>query len=144
MDAQNVVTLSVDGTDYRGWKTVSITAGIEQQVATPVTRPEVPVASDVTQLRDALNDVLWQAALVADYEHFERIEAVRKRMREHLTAVARSGVNLVDMTPKESVPAVVLAFRLFADATRGDEIVARNGISHPGFLPAATLQVAQE
>ncbi|WP_349969752.1 DNA circularization N-terminal domain-containing protein [Pseudomonas caspiana] len=118
--------------------------GLEQQVATPVTRPEVPVASDVTQLRDALNDVLWQAALVADYEHFERIEAVRKRMREHLTAVARSGVNLVDMTPKESVPAVVLAFRLFADATRGDEIVARNGISHPGFLPAATLQVAQE
>lgn len=34
MDAQNVVTLSVDGTDYRGWKTVSITAGIEQQART--------------------------------------------------------------------------------------------------------------
>ncbi len=34
MDSQNVVTLSVDGTDYRGWKTVSISAGIEQQART--------------------------------------------------------------------------------------------------------------
>ncbi len=34
MDLQNVVTLSVDGRDYRGWKTVSITAGIEQQART--------------------------------------------------------------------------------------------------------------
>lgn len=34
MDSQNVVTLSVDGRDYRGWKTVSIAAGIEQQART--------------------------------------------------------------------------------------------------------------
>lgn len=117
---------------------------LEQQVATPVTRPEVPVAADITVLRDALNDALWQAALLASHEHFERIEAVRKRMKEHLTAVARSGVNLVDVTLKESVPAVVLAYRRFADATRSNEIVSRNAIAHPGFLPAATLQVAQE
>lgn len=34
MNEANAVTLSVAGMDYRGWKTVSITAGIEQQART--------------------------------------------------------------------------------------------------------------
>jgi len=33
------------------------------------------------------------------------------------------------------MPAIVLAYRLYGDAERADEIVARNRVRHPGFVP---------
>jgi prophage DNA circulation protein len=45
----------------------------------------------------------------------------------------------------DSEPSLVVAYELYADATRGDEIVRRNSIRHPAFLPAATpLLVLQD
>ena len=118
--------------------------GLAQQVAAPIDRPQVPVAADVIALREAISDALWSASLVATHEHFQLLEAVRKRVRDHLTAVAGAGVRLVEVERKESLPAVVLAYQLFADASRAGEIVTRNKVKHPGFLPAGVLQVAQE
>lgn len=45
----------------------------------------------------------------------------------------------------DSEPSLVVGYELYADAGRGDEIVARNGVRHPAFLPAATpLLVLQD
>lgn len=117
---------------------------VAQQTALPIERPEVPTADEVLALRDALVAVLWEAALVAPYEHFERLQSVRKLVKEHLTAVAQASVRMVAVTPKQSLPALVLAYQQFGDATRAAEIVTRNKITHPGFLPPLPLQVAQE
>ncbi|MCI8212578.1 hypothetical protein AUC61_23895 [Pseudomonas sp. S25] len=117
---------------------------VAQQTALPIQRPEVPTADEVLALRDVLVAALWEAALTAPFEHFERLQSVRKLVKEHLTAVARASVLMVSVTPKQSLPAVVLAYQRFGDATRADEIVTRNGVSHPGFLPPVSLQVAQE
>lgn len=65
-------------------------------------------------------------------------------MVRHLTQVAASGVQLVNVTPTETTPAVVLAYQRFGDATREGEIVQRNKINHPGFVPAVPIQVARE
>jgi prophage DNA circulation protein len=35
----------------------------------------------------------------------------------------------------------VLAHRIYQDATRSDELVARNGVAHPAFMPARPLEV---
>lgn len=117
---------------------------VAQQTALPIQRPEVPTADEVLALRDALVAVLWEAALVAPFEHFERLQSVRKLVKEHLTAVALASVRMVTVTPKQSLPALVLAYQQFGDATRADEIVTRNRAAHPGFLPPLPLQVAQE
>jgi prophage DNA circulation protein len=117
---------------------------VAQQAASPIQRAEVPTADEVLALRDALVAVLWEAALVAPFEHFERLQSVRKLVKEHLTAVARASVLMVTVTPKQSLPALVLAYQQFGDATRADEIVTRNSVAHPGFLPPLSLQVAQE
>ncbi|TWC57610.1 prophage DNA circulation protein [Pseudomonas sp. SJZ080] len=117
---------------------------VAQQTALPIERPEVPTADEVLALRDALVAVLWEAALVAPFEHFERLQSVRKLVKEHLTAVAQASVRMVAVTPKQSLPALVLAYQQFGDATRAAEIVTRNKITHPGFLPPLPLQVAQE
>lgn len=117
---------------------------LEQQTAAPIVRPEVPAAADVIALRDAISAALWEAGLLVPPEHFEVLQRVRQRVRAHLTDVARAGVRLTVVRPKESLPAVVLAYQLFGDASRAGEIVTRNRVVHPGFLPADTLTVAQE
>ncbi len=117
---------------------------VSQQVGAPITRPDVPVTSDVIALREAVSDVLWSIALVSPHDHFEALEAVRKRVKAHLSEVAAAGVRLVAIDTKESLPALVLAYQCFGDATRAAEIVTRNRVSHPGFLPAGPLYVAQE
>lgn len=45
--------------------------------------------------------------------------------------------------PQAVLPALVLAHRIYQDATRADELVARNGVAHPAFVPARALEVLQ-
>lgn len=117
---------------------------LAQQVAAPIQRPEVPAAAEVVLIRDAIGAALWEAAQTASHHHFEVLEAVRKHVTGHLTEVARSGVRLTEVTTQESLPALVLAYQCFGDATRAGEIVTRNKAVHPGFLPPGVLTVAQE
>lgn len=117
---------------------------LQQQVAAPIARPDVPVTADVVAVRDAIEAALLAAEQTAPHEHFEVLEVVRKQVRAHLTEVARAGVRLAEVTTLESLPAVVLAYQRYGDATRAAEIVTRNKVAHPGFLPAGVLSVAQE
>ncbi|TFF37414.1 DNA circularization protein [Pseudomonas sp. RIT623] len=117
---------------------------LDQQEQQPVERPEVPVADDVLELRDDLNDAIWQAALKADHAHYQALTNVRHALNDHLTAVAASGVRLVDVTPEQTLPALVLAYRRFGDATREGEVVQRNRVRHPGFVPPRSLKLAKE
>ncbi|MEE1920283.1 DNA circularization N-terminal domain-containing protein [Pseudomonas asiatica] len=117
---------------------------LAQQVQQPVERPEVPVADDVLQLRDDLSEAIWRASLKADHTHYEALTAIRHALNDHLTAVAASGVRLVDVTPEQTLPALVLAYRRFGDATRQGEVVQRNRIRHPGFVPPVSLKLAKE
>lgn len=117
---------------------------LQQQVAAPIARPDVPVTADVVAVRDAIEAALVAAEQTAPHEHFEVLEVVRKQVRVHLTEVARAGVRLAEVTTLESLPAVVLAYQRYGDATRAAEIVTRNKVAHPGFLPVGVLAVAQE
>lgn len=52
---------------------------------------------------------------------------------------------LTSYTPTATLPALVVAYKVHGDATRADEIVARNNISHPGFTPGGQeLEVLSE
>ena len=123
---------------------VKSTPSLDQQLIQPVERPEVPVADDVIQLRDTLSAAIWDASLKADPDHYQKLNTLRRALIAHLNAVAASGVRLVDIKPAESLPALVLAYRRFGDATRSGEVVQRNRITHPGFVPPVTLKIAQE
>ncbi|MCR8931925.1 DNA circularization protein [Pseudomonas sp. S11A4] len=118
-------------------------ASVEQQAVQPIVRPEVPVADDVIELRDNLNEAIFQASLKADPEHYMVLNTVRQTIVKHLTAVAESGVRLVEITPPETLSALVLAYRRFGDATRESEVVQRNRLRHPGFVPARPIKIAQ-
>lgn len=123
---------------------LTTTPSVAQQAAQPVQRLQVPVADDVLALRERVNEVIWQAALKADAVHYQVLNTLRQQLQSHLNAVASSGVRLISLSPKQSMPALVLAYQRFADATRVGEVVQRNRVAHPGFLPPADVQVARE
>ncbi|MHC8399483.1 DNA circularization protein [Pseudomonas sp. MDT1-17] len=119
------------------------TPSVDQQALQPQVRPEVPVADDVLELRDSLNEAIHTASLKADPVHYQALNNHRLALVKHLTAVAASGVRLVDVTPPETLSVLVLAYRRFGDATRESELVQRNRIRHPGFVPALPIKIAQ-
>ncbi|MEB2621409.1 DNA circularization protein [Pseudomonas sp. YuFO8] len=103
----------------------------------------VPVAEDVLVVRDAISEALWSVAGESPSDHFGTLSEARQAVDRHLTEVARSGVGLRRYAPAETMSALVLAHALYGDALRGGEIVERNRVRHPGFVPATDLQVAK-
>nr|WP_034332190.1 DNA circularization N-terminal domain-containing protein [Herbaspirillum sp. B39] len=123
--------------------TASATPSLDMQAATVTTPAEVPVADDIAAARDDLAEAVFQYALYSALRHYDALDAARQAVNAHLSAVARAGVRLRTEVPAATVPALVLAYRLYGDASRGTEIVSRNRIRHAGFVPAVKLQVAR-
>lgn len=115
---------------------------VDVQVLQPIERPDTPIADDVLEVRDEVDEAIWQQAQTAPQWHYQLLTDARIQAGRHLATVARPAVRLTTVTPGQSVPALVLAYARYGDATRAEEIVTRNRASHPGFLPAAPLQVA--
>jgi prophage DNA circulation protein len=65
-----------------------------------------------------------RAAVVRDVS--ERAERLKQRSTFTTVAV---------------LPAVLLAHRIYQDADRADELVERNAVRHPAFVPAGTLEI---
>ncbi len=102
---------------------------------------DVTVQSDAYAVRDALCRALDLESLGAHDAVYTALQSARRAVWADLTARASQSARLVSTTPGEVVPALVLAYDLYEDAARADEIAARNRIAHPGFLPPVPLQV---
>jgi prophage DNA circulation protein len=129
--AQWVASMPVASTPVK----LAATPSLDQQAKQPVSRQQVPVTDDLQALQKDLSDALQRAQDKADPAHYQAISDVKEALIAHLKAVASSGVRLVSKTFQESFPAVVVAYRQFADATRVTEVVQRNDLTHPGFAP---------
>lgn len=98
--------------------------------------------AELLALRDELGAVLDREGIRSnDDSLFLRLEEVRLAAHADLGDRASQAPRLVTLTPTEVLPAVVLAARWQDDASRADELVARNGIKHPGFVPVKPLKV---
>ena len=62
--------------------------------------------------------------------------ALRLAMVQDVTARGGSMARLFLYRPKAVEPALVLAYRIYGDAGRDAEIVTRNRVARPGFVPA--------
>jgi prophage DNA circulation protein len=129
--AQWVASMPVASTPVK----LSSTPSLEQQANLPVTRQEVPVTDDLKALQKALVEAINPMLDKASPAHYQAIDDVKQALLAHLKAVASSGVRQVSKSFQESLPALVVAYKQFADATRVTEVIQRNGITHPGYAP---------
>lgn len=72
---------------------------------------------------------------VPDDEVFASIADLKSDLHE---AVPPEGTRLREVksyTPGATMPAIVIAHHIYGDASRADDIVARNKVVHPGAVP---------
>jgi prophage DNA circulation protein len=114
---------------------LSSTPSVAQQADQPVTRPEVPVTDEMKALQKAVGVAIDPMLDKADPKHHQAINDVKEALLAHLKAVASSGVRQVTKSFQESLPALVVAYKQFADATRVTQVTQSNAMNHPGFSP---------
>lgn len=120
------------------------TPTVDQQAHQQVTRQEVPATDDLQALQKDLVEALQRAKNKADPAHYQAISDVQDALVAHLKAVASSGVRLVSKSFQESLPALVIAYKQFGDATRVTEVIQRNGATNPLYLPQSDVKVSRE
>lgn len=85
--------------------------------------------------RDELADQLDQQMETADDDSYAAMADLRAALVRYVAATSGDLARLISYTPAATMPALVIAHRLYQDAGREAEIVSRNNFRHPGFVP---------
>jgi len=86
------------------------------------------------QVRDVLVDAIDVEQQTASDEVFNALADLRTAVVRDINTRATDLARLIPYTPKATLPAVVLAYSLYGDATRDADVISRNNIAHPGFV----------
>ncbi|WP_304308062.1 DNA circularization protein [Pseudacidovorax intermedius] len=112
-------------------------------LALGMTEGAVLTASDAVAWRDALT-----AQIDAELEGADPDAATARALMQVRAGVVRDVATRAELLKQRSsfttlavLPAVVVAHRVYQDATRADELVERNAVRHPAFVPAGPLEV---
>lgn len=103
----------------------------------------VPTADHARALRNALLAQIDTELEVNDPP--SEVAATLAKMRAALVRDVAARSELLQrrstFTPQAVLPALVLAHRVYQDASRCEELVVRNNVAHPAFVPARALEI---
>jgi prophage DNA circulation protein len=92
-------------------------------------------SQDAIALRNSMADSLSTAAQQAPSgSTWQALTDLRVATIQDLTTRAATLPQVASFTPQTTMPSVLVAQRLFGDASQAGSIVARNNISNPGFI----------
>jgi len=91
-------------------------------------------ANDAIAVRDALTDAIDEQSLTAADDLYVQLQDLRTAVVRDIATRVAGLPDLITFTPTTTLPALVVAYRLYADAGRDQEIVDRNGVRYPGFI----------
>lgn len=84
--------------------------------------------------RDVLVTAIEAEQLIASDEVFNALAELRTAVVNDISTRAADLAKLITYSPKATLPAVVVAYALYADANRDADIIKRNAIAHPGYV----------
>ena len=101
-------------------------------------------AQDSRAVRDLLGGALAElAASVQDAPLFEALWDLRAAVAQQLSGEELASIT--DHTPSETTTVFEIAYDLYADSARAGEVLARNNVRHPLFVPGmVSLEVLSE
>lgn len=115
------------------------------EAATATASKEYVTADDALADREAVVSALDTIEPAADDVVFQSLSGLRKAVVTDLTSRGAELPRVRTVTLPSTIPALVAAYRIHGDASRDEEIVARNRIRHPGRVPGGTpLEVLSE
>lgn len=83
---------------------------------------------------DAITESTDSAGNSVPDDLYSQLIDLRAAAIQDITSRAGDLQRIVSYTPAVTLPALVIAHYLYGDARRAGEIVARNGVVHPGFV----------
>ena len=94
---------------------------------------------DALTARDELVDGIDEVMLATDVsdEVYQALRTLRSAVVRDITTRGTDLARLVAWVPQATAPALALAQQLYADALREPELVLRNRVRHPLFVPGA-------
>lgn len=105
-------------------------------------KPDTPSWEDLTAVRDTLNVAIdREMSRTNDDRVFIALRRLKADLNTDLTRRLRQSDKTVTVVPSGTGPALVMAAYAYDDANRAEEIVQRNRIAHPGFLPRRPLRL---
>ncbi|MDH4229956.1 MAG: DNA circularization N-terminal domain-containing protein [Nitrospirota bacterium] len=90
---------------------------------------------DAQAVRGRLLDLLTARAETADDDTYATLADLRVAVARDLADRGALLPDVITHTPVVTLPALVIAHQLYGAATREAEVVARNHVRHPGFVP---------
>jgi len=110
---------------------------------TPTNKAEaLAISTDLAARLDAEVIVLGnQTPTAARRRTMSSLTRLKVAVQRDMSQRAATLADLVTYRNTSPIPAIVLAARLYDDPARAGEIVTRNGVAHPGFVPAINLEV---
>lgn len=113
--------------------------------AEPGSAVKVAAYDELMQTLDGVLDAIdTEAEADAPDDVFLALEDARSAVWDGIKARAERRARLIDYRPPEVMPALVVAYDYYADATRDGEIAERNNIRHPGFVPSVNIKLLSE
>lgn len=104
---------------------------------------ELPNWDELVEVRDALNEAIdKELGRTTDDRLFLALRRVKADLNTDIKSRLEQVGQTVVRTPGEVTPALVLAATWYDNAARERDIVKRNAIAHPGFVPVASLRVS--
>jgi prophage DNA circulation protein len=95
------------------------------------------------QLLDNI-DILSEEDTCTDTS-YAALQDLRAAIVRHMEFTAANLPRVIEYTPIITLPALVIAHDIYGDATKSDDIVDRNNISHPSFVQGGqTLEVLSD
>jgi len=89
------------------------------------------------QLLELIDTELEAASIAGDDDAFRELRALLAVSSESIKAKGATAARVITVSPAQTEPAEVFAYRLYADAERAGEIIDRNLVVHPLFLSGA-------
>lgn len=142
-DLQPIALPTVAATPQRQRERVTCTLLVDTLRTLTVCQAAICSASvifpDYTTAIDTRDELVAEIDRVsdttADDRLHQRLADLRAAVVRDINQRAAELARVVSYTPADTVPALVVAYRLYDDADRDGEIIARNRVAHPGFLP---------
>lgn len=103
---------------------------------------DVPSWDELVDIRDTLNTAIdKELSRTMDDRLFLALRRVKSDLNNDIKTRLSQTQKTVERTPDEVTPALVLAASWFDNASRESDIVRRNSVAHPGFVPVSPLRV---
>jgi len=108
----------------------ALTAAVRQSAAHNYNSVDQAVS-----MRDRLIDQLEDESLSAGDDLYPQLLDLRVALVADIDTRGADLPRIVTHTPAATLPALVLAHQLYGDCNRAEELVTRNLVRHPGFVP---------